>query len=97
MKKTTIDNSRDYSNAFRSLHAMKAKKAELEKQIKDLQAQIMEAMKAQGVQEVTAGGYTGKYSTFTTSRLDTAKLKKDYAELYAEYSKEDLTTRFTLK
>lgn len=93
----SINNNRDFSNAFRSLHAMKAKKAELEKQIKELQGQLTATMQELGLVEVTAGGFTGKYSTYTTTRLDTAKLKESNPEIYRQYSKEDTVTRFSLK
>lgn len=42
-------------------------------------------------------GYIVNWKPFTTSRLDTSKLKKEHPDIYDEYSKESTSRRFNVK
>jgi len=66
----------------------------LEEQADALKQQMIGEMDARQADELTAGEYTIRYSLYESSRLDSAKLKAEHADLYAAYTKRTTATRF---
>lgn len=67
---------------------------ELNAEIEAIKDEIKAAM---GETEVmTAGAYKVTYKSVTSTRIDTAKLKKDLPEVWVEYGKTTTTRRFSV-
>ena len=72
---------------------MTALKAEVEK----LQDEAKAYMTEQGIDEViTDDGIKATYREVISKRFDSTAFKKDFADVYAEYSKSTSNFRFTL-
>ena len=74
---------------------------ELTRLIEEAEAQIeaaKDAIKAHmgDTTELVADEYKIRWTPVTSSRFDTTSFKKTHAELYAQYSKESVTRRFTI-
>ena len=76
---------------YRELQAMIK---ELEAEADALRQQMVKEMDARNIEELAAGEYTIRWSLYESSRLDTAKLKADHADLYSAYTKRTVSTRF---
>ena len=79
------------------------KLADLESQIKDLQAQA-DAIKAEikadmeetDIEEIDTGKYKVRYKIVESVRLDNKALKADLPDVYSRYSKVSQCRRFTV-
>lgn len=76
---------------------------ELQQMIEQLQGEaeaikdtIKTKMMDEGTEELTGNGWKATWHTVTSSRLDSKKLKADHPEIFTQYSKPSITTRFTL-
>ncbi|MCL2367247.1 MAG: hypothetical protein FWC75_09470 [Oscillospiraceae bacterium] len=74
---------------------------ELQQQIKDLEEQadtlkqiMIRECDIQQADKLQAGVFEIRYTLVESSRLDSAKLKADYADLYNQYVKKTTSTRF---
>ena len=67
-------------------------KAEVEA-IKD---SIKAEMTDRDLDELEAGSYIVRYKTVATSRFDSTAFKKEYSELYKEYTKQVASKRFSI-
>ena len=76
---------------YRELQAMIK---ELEAEADALKQQMVKEMDARNIEELAAGEYTIRWGLYESSRLDTAKLKADHADLYGAYTKRTVSTRF---
>ena len=76
---------------YRELQAMIKK---LEAEADALKQQMIGEMDARNIEELAAGEYTIRWGLYESSRLDTAKLKADHADLYSAYTKRTVSTRF---
>ena len=84
----------DLETTARSYRELQAEIKALEGQADALKQQMIREMDARQAEELKAGTFTIRYSLYESSRLDMAKLKTDYAELYQEYTKKVASTRF---
>ena len=66
----------------------------LEEQAETLKQAMIREMDAQQAEKMQAGPFEIRYTLVESSRLDTAKLKADHADLYAAYTKRTTSTRF---
>ena len=72
---------------------MKALKTEVEK----LQSECKEYMIANNIDEVISNdGIKATYREVISKRFDSTAFKKDFADIYSEYSKSTSSMRFTL-
>ena len=79
----------------KELMELKRMKEELENEITALEDEIKNRM---GDEEtLLAGAFKVTWTPYTTSRFDSAKFKKDHAELAAAYTKTTTTRRFTVR
>ena len=79
----------------KELLELKRMKEELENEITALEDEIKNRM---GDEEtLLAGAFKVTWTPYTTSRFDSARFKKDHAELAAAYTKTTTTRRFTVR
>ena len=79
----------------KELLELKRMKEELENEITALEDEIKNRM---GDEEtLMAGAIKVTWTPYTTSRFDSARFKKDHAELAAAYTKTTTTRRFTVR
>ena len=63
--------------------------------IDDLKDQLKAAMKAAGTDTIIGAEHKATYKTVTSSRIDTAALKKEHPDIATQYTKTTETKRFT--
>lgn len=63
--------------------------------VESLKDQLKERMTAAGVESLAGSEHKATYKTVTTSRVDTAAIKRDMPEVAARYTKMTTTRRFT--
>ena len=90
----TTENIISTAREFRTIQAMIK---ELEAEAEALKQAMIREMDARQVEKLEAGEYTIRWSLYESSRLDSAKLKADHADLYTLYSKQTISTRFTVQ
>ena len=79
----------------KELMELKRMKEELEAEITAIEDEIKAKM---GTEEtLLAGAFKVTWTPYTTSRFDSARFKKDHAELAAAYTKTTTTRRFTVR
>ena len=79
----------------KELLELKRMKEQLETEITAMEDEIKARM---GDEEIlTAGAFKVTWTPYTTSRFDSARFKKDHAELAAAYTKTTTARRFTVR
>lgn len=78
------------------LQELKRMKEELEAEITNLEDLIKAEMTVRDTDDLTAGAYRIKWTTYQTSRFDSARFKKDHAALAAAYTKTTTARRFSI-
>lgn len=63
--------------------------------VESLKDQLKERMTAAGVESLAGSEHKATYKTVTSSRVDTAAIKRDMPEVAARYTKMTTTRRFT--
>ena len=76
------------------LKDLKVMRAELDEEITALEDEIKAHMGEQ--EQINAGPFKILWKTITSSRFDSARFKKDHAELAAAYTKTTTTRRFSI-
>lgn len=64
--------------------------------VESLKDQLKERMTAAGVESLAGSEHKATYKTVTSSRVDTAAIKRDMPEVAARYTKTTTTRRFTI-
>lgn len=78
------------------LQELRRMQEELEAEITALQDRIKAHMDASGVDQLTAGAFKVSYKAVTSSRIDTAALKKALPELVQQFTRTTTSRRFTV-
>ena len=79
----------------KELLELKRMKEELEAEIATMEDEIKQVM---GEEEtLLAGAFKVTWTPYTSSRFDSTRFKKDYAELAAAYTKTITTRRFSVR
>lgn len=86
----------EMTSKVRELKELKAMADELAAEITAIEDSIKADMTAQGVEELTVDVFTVRYKTVTSNRFDTTEFKKTHADLYAQYTKQTESRRFTV-
>lgn len=63
--------------------------------VESLKDQLKERMAASGVESLEGSEHKATYKAVTSSRVDTAAIKRDMPEVAARYTKTTTTRRFT--
>ncbi len=86
----------ELTSKVKELKELKAMADELAAEIATIEDDIKAEMTAQGVEEITVDVYKVRYKTVKSSRFDSAAFKQTHAELYAQYTKQTETRRFSV-
>jgi len=86
----------ELTTKLRELKELKAMAAELEAEIGSLEDEIKNHMTAAGTEEMIVDMFKVRYTTVQSSRFDTSAFKKTHADLYAQYTKQTTTKRFSI-
>ena len=82
-------------NKVKELLELKRMREELDNEIQAAEDAIKQVM---GEEEtLLAGAFKVTWTPYTTSRFDSARFKKDHAELAAAYTKTTTTRRFSVR
>ena len=81
-------------NRVKKLKALEEQRAQLEQQIEAVKAEIQNEM--QEAEEIKAGNFLVRWTRTKTNRLDTTALKKAYADLYQQFTKQTESRRFSI-
>lgn len=76
------------------LRSLKAMAEELAAEITSIEDEIKAFMGDE--EEIRAGDYKVRYKTVRSSRFDSTAFKATHAALYAQYTKETVTRRFSI-
>lgn len=57
---------------------------------------IKAEMEMLGTEELTVGMYTVRWTSVLSNRFDTATFKRNYAEVYKQYTKQVYSKRFSI-
>ena len=69
---------------------------EAQNEVKALRDCIKEQMLERGTEELQAGTYIVRWTSVLSNRFDSTAFKKEYAELYKEYTKQVASKRFSI-
>lgn len=86
----------ELNSTARDLMSVRAMIAELEAEAEALTDKIKGAMVDRGAEVLQGDGWKATWKNVTSSRFDSKAFKTDHADLYGQYSKATVTTRFTL-
>ena len=66
------------------------------KEAERLKAEITAEMVERDTEEMTAGKYIVRYTLVLSNRFDSTAFKKDFADIYREYTKQVSSRRFSI-
>ena len=78
------------------LKELKIMAEELAAEISSLEDTLKADMLAKDVEEMTAGAFKLRYKTVISNRFDSSSFNKDPADVYAMYTKQTSSKRFTV-
>lgn len=85
---------RQIANRIKKLKELEAQQDILQQQIDVLKAEIQEEMNDSEI--MTACEFVVHWCKVVTNRLDTTRIKKELPDIYARYTKETLSRRFSI-
>ena len=86
----------ELNSTARDLMSVRAMIAELEAEAETLTDKLKGAMMERETEVLQGDGWKATWKNVTSSRFDSQAFKADHADLYGQYSKTTVTTRFTL-
>ena len=86
----------ELNSVAQDLISVRAMIKELEAEAEALTDKLKGVMVEQGTETLQGDGWKASWKNVNSSRFDTKAFKADHAELYGQYSKATVTTRFTL-
>ena len=93
-KEATPMSDHNMEPKIKELMELKRMREELEAEIIAIEDEIKSRM---GTEEtLLAGSYKVSWTTYTSSRFDSTRFKKDHAELAAAYTKQTTSRRFSI-
>jgi len=81
-------------NKVKELLELKRMKEELEAEISAMEDEIKQVMGE--AETLLAGAFKVSWKTFSSSRFDSVRFKKEHAELAAAYTKQTTARRFSI-
>lgn len=90
MKKTT-----NINEVIKEIKEYQAMQDELKRQIEALKAEAVEYLESNEIDEYMCDEGKVTYREVISNRFDSTSFKKDFADIYAEYSKKTSSMRFT--
>ena len=86
----------EINTTAKELLSVRSMIAELEAEAEALTDKIKAAMTERGEETLQGDGWRASWKNVSSSRFDSKTFKAEHGELYAQYSKQTITTRFTL-
>lgn len=86
----------ELTNKVRELKELKAMAEELAAEISAIEDSIKAEMTARDTEEMTVDVFKVRWTKVASKRFDTNAFKKTHAELYAQYTKQTETRRFSI-
>ena len=86
----------ELNSTAHDLMSVRAMIAELEAEAEALADKLKGAMIEQGTEVLQGDGWKATWKNVNSSRFDSKRFKADHADLYGQYSKPSVSTRFTL-
>ena len=78
------------------LMSVRAMIEELQAEAEALTDKLKAAMVERGAEVLQGDGWKASWKNVTSSRFDSKRFKADHSDLYSQYSKATVTTRFIL-
>ena len=86
----------ELTSKVRELKELKAMAEELAAEITSIEDAIKAEMTAQGTDEMVVDVFKIRWTRVTSNRFDTTAFKKTHADLYAQYTKQTESRRFSI-
>lgn len=80
----------------KKLQAIEAKQNELEKQAEAIRAELKADLEQKGLEELQTKNFVIRWKEIISNKLDGKALKAALPEIYAQYSKQASSRRFTV-
>ena len=87
---------KDINEVIKELKEYETLQEQLKKEVEQLKAQAIEYLAEHGVDEVTTSEGKVTYREVLSKRFDTTSFKKDFMDVYEEYTRQTSSMRFTL-
>ena len=87
---------RQLNNRITKLQAIEAQQKELEAQAEAIRAEIKADLEAKGEDEHNTGSFIIRWKEIISRRLDSKALKAALPDVFAAYSKESSSRRFSI-
>ena len=87
----------DLEKKLTEIQELKRMQEDLAAEIEAAQDEIKAHMQAAGLDTLTAGAFKVTWTEITSTRIDTAALRKDLPEVWQEYGKTSTVRRFCIK
>lgn len=88
--------TRQIENRVKKLRELEAKQKEIEKQINALKDEIKSEMQEQGTDELITDECIIRWTEVTSNRFDTSNFKKNFADLYSQFTRQVTSRRFSI-
>lgn len=85
------------NEVIKELKEYEALQEQLKKEYEALKKQAIEYMAEQGIDEVVADAGKVTYREVLSKRFDSTAFKKDFQDVYEEYTRQTSSMRFTCK
>ena len=86
----------EMTKKVRELKELKAMIDELSAEAATIEDEIKAEMTARNVNEMAVDVFKIRYTTVNSTRFDSASFKKSHGDLYAQYTKQTTSHRFTI-
>jgi len=86
--------TKDVASKAAELKELKAMQDDLDAEITTLEDEIKAELTARGADELQAGAFKISWKNVTSSRLDQTAIKNELPDIFARYSKTNITKRF---
>lgn len=88
--------TQELNTTAHDLMSVRAMIAELEAEAESLTDKLKAAMVERGAEVLQGDDWKASWKNVTSSRFDSKRFKADHSDLYGQYSKPTVTTRFVL-
>ena len=88
--------TQELNTTAHDLMSVRAMIEELQAEAEALTDKLKAAMVEQGAEVLQGDGWKASWKNVTSSRFDSKRFKADHGDLYGQYSKATVTTRFVL-
>lgn len=86
----------ELNTTAKELLSVRSMIAELEAEEEALTDRLKAAMVERGTESLQGDGWKAAWKNVESSRFDSKKFKAEHSDLYGQYSKQIITTRFVL-